>query len=110
MGGLHGDPSPQVSWAVGERDRGERRVEEGARAFIGKWRKFSAQLIRKCHEANPHFMAFLELMTASSQPARSHAGVCSLQAHMGLGGTGPHSLFSLRFCNRISLNNFFVIM
>lgn len=40
---------------------------EGAQAFIRKWRKLTVQLIRKCHEASPNFMAFLELMTVSSQ-------------------------------------------
>lgn len=46
-------------------------VEEGARAFIRKWRKLTVQLITKCHEASPNFMAFLELMTVSDQACLS---------------------------------------
>lgn len=53
----------QVSGAAGER-KGWRR---GAQAFIGKWRKAIAQLIRKCREASPNFMVFLDLMMASNQ-------------------------------------------
>jgi hypothetical protein len=62
LGVLAGTFSPDVL------GRGRaRREQEGAQGFIRKWRKLTAQLIRKCHEPSPNFMAFLELMTASNQ-------------------------------------------
>ena len=42
-------------------------VGEGAQAFIRKWRKLRAQLIRKCREASQSFMTLLELMMVSEQ-------------------------------------------
>jgi hypothetical protein len=60
-----GNFSPGVLGHEGER-QGRERGGGGAPAFIGKWRKLTTQLIRKCHEASPNFMAFLELMTASN--------------------------------------------